>query len=62
MFNYVIKRLLSTLPVLVGISVIVFFLLRALPGDPGQVIAGGLATQESVEAIWSRLPNTSSLQ
>jgi ABC-type dipeptide/oligopeptide/nickel transport system permease component len=55
MFNYVIKRLLSTLPVLVGISVIVFFLLRALPGDPAQVIAGELATQESVEAIRSQL-------
>jgi len=51
MFNYVIKRLLSTLPVLVGISLIIFILLRSLPGDPAQVIAGELATQEAVEAI-----------
>jgi peptide/nickel transport system permease protein len=51
MFQYVIKRLLSTLPVLVGISLIVFILLRSLPGDPAQVIAGELATQETVEAI-----------
>jgi peptide/nickel transport system permease protein len=51
MFNYVIKRLLSTLPVLVGISLIIFILLRSLPGDPAQVIAGELATQETVEAI-----------
>jgi peptide/nickel transport system permease protein len=55
MFNYVVKRLLSTLPVLVGISLIVFLLLRALPGDPAQVIAGELATKEAVEAIRTQL-------
>ncbi|RPJ04556.1 MAG: ABC transporter permease, partial [Deltaproteobacteria bacterium] len=51
MFQYIVKRLLSTLPVLVGISLIVFILLRSLPGDPAQVIAGELATRETVEAI-----------
>lgn len=55
MFRYVIKRLLSILPVLVGISLIVFLLLRALPGDPAQVIAGELASRESVEAIRTQL-------
>ncbi|RPI74380.1 MAG: ABC transporter permease [Desulfobacteraceae bacterium] len=51
MFAYVLKRLLSTLPVLFGISLIVFILLRSLPGDPAQVRAGELATQENVEAM-----------
>jgi ABC-type dipeptide/oligopeptide/nickel transport system permease component len=51
MFQYVLKRLLSTLPVLFGISLIVFILLRSLPGDPAQVLAGELATQENVEAM-----------
>jgi peptide/nickel transport system permease protein len=55
MFRYVIKRLLSTLPVLVGISLIVFLLLRALPGDPAQVIAGEMATQETIESIRAQL-------
>ncbi len=55
MFQYVIKRLLSTLPVLVGISLIAFLLLRALPGDPAQVIAGEMATQEAIESIRAQL-------
>ncbi len=55
MFRYVIKRLLSTLPVLIGISLIVFLLLRALPGDPAQVIAGEMATQETIESIRAQL-------
>ena len=55
MFQYVLKRLLSIVPVLVGISLIVFFLLRALPGDPAQLIAGEMATQEAVESIRAQL-------
>jgi ABC-type dipeptide/oligopeptide/nickel transport system permease component len=55
MFQYVVKRLLSAVPVLIGISLIVFLLLRALPGDPAQVIAGEMATQEAVESIRSQL-------
>jgi len=55
MLQYVVKRLLSTLPVLLGISLIAFLLLRALPGDPAQVIAGEMATQETVEAIRNQL-------
>jgi ABC-type dipeptide/oligopeptide/nickel transport system permease component len=55
MFQYVIKRLVAIIPVLIGISLIVFFLLRALPGDPAQVIAGEMATQEAVENIRQQL-------
>lgn len=55
MFQYTIRRLLSTIPVLFGISLLLFFLLRALPGDPAQVIAGELATQQEVELIRQQL-------
>ncbi len=55
MFQYVIKRLTAIIPVLIGISLIVFFLLRALPGDPAQLIAGEMATQEAVENIRQQL-------
>jgi peptide/nickel transport system permease protein/oligopeptide transport system permease protein len=55
MFQYIIRRLISTIPVLFGISLMLFFLLRALPGDPAQVIAGELATQEEVELIRQQL-------
>lgn len=55
MFHYIIRRLLSTIPVLFGISLLLFFLLRALPGDPAQVIAGELATEEEVSNIREQL-------
>ena len=55
MFQYTVKRLLSTIPVLLGISVMLFFMLRALPGDPAQVIAGDMATQKEVELIRHQL-------
>lgn len=55
MFQYIIRRLISTIPVLFGISLMLFFLLRALPGDPAQVIAGELATQKEVELIRHQL-------
>ncbi len=55
MLQYVIKRLLSTIPVLLGISLLLFFMLRALPGDPAQVLAGQMATPEDIELIRHQL-------
>jgi peptide/nickel transport system permease protein len=55
MLNYVIKRLLSTVPVLIGISLLLFFMLRMLPGDPAQVLAGQMATPEEIETIRTQL-------
>lgn len=55
MLNYLIKRLLSTIPVLIGISLLLFFMLRMLPGDPAQVLAGQMATPEEIENIRHQL-------
>jgi len=55
MLQYVIKRLLSTIPVLIGISLLLFFMLRMLPGDPAQVLAGQMATPEEVDLIRHQL-------
>lgn len=55
MLNYLIKRLLSTIPVLIGISLLLFFMLRMLPGDPAQVLAGQMATPEEIENIRRQL-------
>ncbi|MEM3112635.1 MAG: ABC transporter permease [Candidatus Anstonellales archaeon] len=55
MFQYVLKRLLSTLPVLFGISLLLFFMLRMLPGDPAQVLAGQMASPEDIETIRKQL-------
>ena len=55
MLPYVIKRLLSTIPVLLGISLLLFFMLRMLPGDPAQVLAGQMASQEDIKNIRQQL-------
>jgi peptide/nickel transport system permease protein len=51
MLVYLIRRLISTIPVLFGISLLLFFMLRALPGDPAQVIAGENSTEQETEMI-----------
>lgn len=55
MLQYVIKRLLSTIPVLIGISLLLFFMLRMLPGDPAQVLAGEMATPEDIRLMRHQL-------
>jgi len=55
MLSYLIKRLFSTIPVLIGISLLLFFMLRLLPGDPAQVLAGQMATPAEIENIRQQL-------
>jgi peptide/nickel transport system permease protein len=45
------RRLLLLAPTLFGVSVVVFLLLRLIPGDPAQVIMGLRATPEGIAAI-----------
>jgi peptide/nickel transport system permease protein len=42
---------LQIIPVLIGVSIVVFFMVRAIPGDPAQILLGQLATQERVEQL-----------
>jgi peptide/nickel transport system permease protein len=51
MFAYVIRRILSTIPVVVIVAMFVFSLLYIAPGDPAAVIAGDQASPEDVEKI-----------
>lgn len=53
--NSAIKRLLLLVPTLFGVSVLVFLLLRLIPGDPAQVIMGLRATPEGLAAITREL-------
>jgi peptide/nickel transport system permease protein len=55
LLKYLIRRLLSTIPVLFGITLFLFFILRTLPGDPAAVIAGEMATEREVEIIRHQL-------
>jgi len=55
MLAYTIKRLLALIPVLFGMILIVFFIIRAIPGNPAQVILGQTATAESIQALTEQL-------
>lgn len=42
---------MQIIPVLLGVSIVVFFMVRAIPGDPAQIMLGQQATQEQVQQI-----------
>lgn len=51
MLKYIGKRLLIMLPIILGISFIVFMILDLTPGDPARIILGDSATDESVAIL-----------
>ena len=51
MAGYILKRLISAIPVLLGISIIVFLIMAMIPGDPATAILGSFATPENVEKL-----------
>ncbi|WP_409273869.1 ABC transporter permease [Neobacillus sp. SCS-31] len=55
MLTYSIRRIVSLIPVLIGMTLIVFAIIHAIPGDPAQVILGQRATKESIEALTAQL-------
>lgn len=55
MSRYILRRLLLLIPVLLGISIIAFSMLRLIPGDPARVMLGEHATAEQIEAFKERM-------
>ena len=51
MGRYILKRLISAIPVLLGITIIVFLIMAMIPGDPATAILGSYATPENVEKL-----------
>lgn len=51
MISYIIRRLLWLIPVLLGVSIIVFVGMRLAPGDPAQLLLGSYATAETLEQL-----------
>ena len=51
MLKFLARRLLSTLPVLLIVSLLVFGMLRLTPGDPAAVLAGDAASTEQIALI-----------
>lgn len=55
MTQYIVRRILESIPVVIGVSILVFGLIHFIPGDPATTILGERATPESIEAIRERL-------
>jgi peptide/nickel transport system permease protein len=51
MLRFVVRRLLLLIPILIGLSILVFFWIRNLPGGPAAALLGERATPEAVAAI-----------
>ncbi|MCM3161699.1 ABC transporter permease [Metabacillus litoralis] len=55
MFSYTVRRVFSLIPVLFGMTLVVFAIIRAIPGDPAQVILGQKATKEAIATLTTEL-------
>lgn len=51
MFKYIVKRLLLLIPVLLGVTFIIFLLLSVTTGDPAEIILGDAATPETIAEL-----------
>ncbi len=53
--RYILERLLHTLPVLLGVTIFVFFAIQLVPGDPIRIMMHGRVSDQEVQAIYERL-------
>ena len=51
MLKYIAKRLVSMIPVILGVTLIVFCIMSLAPGDPARSILGEMATEEQVQEL-----------
>jgi ABC-type dipeptide/oligopeptide/nickel transport system permease component len=54
-FRFLVRRLALTLPVLLGVTTLVFALIHLVPGDPAQAMLGETASEEDIQALRERL-------
>lgn len=55
MYGYIVRRLLLMIPVLLGVSLLVFVIAKVTPGDPARLMAGPTASKESVARLRQQL-------
>lgn len=51
MAKYIVKRMLALIPVIFGVTLVVFLIMQLAPGDPARMIAGELASPEQVNEL-----------
>lgn len=55
MFEYAMRKIVNAIPILIGVSILVFLLVHLTPGDPARILAGPEAYEEDIAAIRERL-------
>jgi peptide/nickel transport system permease protein len=55
MYGFIIRRLLSIIPTLLGVSIVIFLMLSITPGDPAELLLGERATAESLAQMREHL-------
>jgi len=51
MTGYIVRRLLQAVGVVIGVSIVIFCLVRLLPGDPARIMLPESASQEQIQAM-----------
>ena len=55
MLRYLVRRLLLTIPVLLGVATLVFSLIHLVPGDPAQAMLGDGASAQDIAELRASL-------
>ena len=55
MYKYIFKRLVMLIPVIIGVTFLVYFILDFAPGDPVAIILGIEATEEAIQEVRKEL-------
>lgn len=53
--NYILKRILQMIPVFIIVTIIIFFMIRMIPGDPAEIMLGSKATPEALESMREKM-------
>jgi peptide/nickel transport system permease protein len=55
MYKYVLRRIMMMIPVIVGVTFFVFFVMKLAPGDPARMVAGADANEDDIRLIRAEL-------
>lgn len=55
MYKYVLRRVMLLIPVIIGVTFIIFTMMYLTPGDPAKIMLGESAKQEDIERLQEEL-------
>jgi len=55
MYRYLFKRVIMLIPIMIGITFIIFSIMDLTPGDPGTIVLGPMATPEEIKVFNEQL-------